>query len=412
MTGIEADALQHVRLLCDLRRFDEAAALARRTTATTPGDVDGWCLLAQALLGVDDDAGALDAARHAIALAPDFEWPHRLLSVALTSLGRHQDALNAAIECVRCEPFAWQTHARVAGASSTVKLHDQAEAAASRTLELGSTDSRAWVIAAGAAAAKGDRDLAAHRYSRALALNPQNADAHAGLARTELKRSNALNPSGLAAAASGFATATRADPRSQAHRRGIDAIVRIFLARTAYAVCLLCVTVLRVTAHASSPSARFTPVALLALPAAFVARFVANLDRDVRAHLFRTIRRGLIGVAAMCETVAVGVIIIGAFLPTTERASTLPVAIVGAILARVALAVEFRRKLPDLTPPLTRPVSQWRWLGYLLAAAFVGAGALMIYGGLGNAADLTVIIAGLVAVVIGVAIGVKVGRRP
>ncbi len=411
MTDTQANALEHIRMLCDLRRFDEAAALARRTTANEPDNVESWCLLAQALLGLDDDAKALDAASRAVALAPDSEWPHRLRSIALTSLGRHPQALDAAIECVRCEPFAWQTHARVAGASSAVKLHDQAEAAASRTLELGPNDSRAWVIAAGVAASKGNQDLATHRYRRALALNPQDAEAHAGLARSELKRSNLLNPAGLSAAASGLATATRVDPRSQAHRQGIDAVLRIFLARTAYAVCILCVTVLRATAHSGNPAARFVPVVLLALPAVFVARFVSTLDRDVRTHLFRTIRRGLIGVAVLCEVVAVTVIIVGAFVPTTARPSTVPVAISGAILSRVALAVEFRRKLPGLAAPLVRPLSQWRWLGYLLAATFVGAGVLMIVGGLGNADDLTVIIAGLVVVAIGVAIGVKVGRR-
>lgn len=410
MTDTQADALEHVRLLCDLRRFDEAAVLARRTTATEPGDVDGWCLLSQALLGLDEDNGAADAARRAIALAPDSEWPHRLLSIALTSLGRDQDALGAAIECVRCGPFAWQAHARVAGASSALKLHDQAEAAASRTLELGSTDSRAWVIAADVAASKGDRDLAAQRYRRALALDPQDADAHAGLARTELKRSSPLNPSGLAAAASGLATATRADPRSQAHRRGIDAILRIFLARTAYAVSLLCITVVRATAHSGAPAARLIPVGLLALPAAFVAHFVANLDRDVRAHLFRTIRRGLVGVAVACEGMAVAVIVAGAFVPTTARASIAPLAIVGAILSRVALGVEFRRKLPELAAP-NGPSTRWRSLAIAIAVAFVAAGALLIYGGLSGLTSVTVTVAGVISVGIGVAIGIHFGRR-
>jgi len=405
VTDTQAGALERVRMLCELRRFDEAAALARRSTATAPDDVDGWCLLAQALLGLDDDEEALRAAGRAVALAPDHEWPHRLRSIALTSLGRHQDALGAAIECVRCGPFAWQTHARVAGASSALKLHDQAEIAASRTLELGSTDSRAWVIAAGVAASKGDRELAARRYRRALALDPQDADAHAGLARTELKRSSPLNPSGLAAAASGLATATRADPRSLAHRRGIDAILRIFLARTAYAVCLLCVIVLRATAHSGTLAARLTPVVLLALPAAFVAHFVAHLDHDVRAHLFRTIRQGLIGVAVACEAVAVGVIVAGAFLPTTARASTVPVAILGAILSRVTLAVEFRRKVPALRQ------RQSRFLGMVVALAFVGAGALLIVAGTQGPNGSAATVAGVISLGIGVAVGLKFGRR-
>ena len=101
----------------------------------------------------------------------------------------------------------------------------------------------------------------------------------------------------------------------------------------------------------------------------------------------------------------------GAFLPTGTRGAMLPVAVVGAILSRVALAVEFRRKMPDIIAPLARPISQWRWMGYLVAAAFLGAGALMMYGGATNPGGSVVIIVGVVIAAVGVAIAVKVGRR-
>ena len=148
-------SLERIRMLCDLRRFDEAAAMARRAIATTPDNPEAWCLLAQALLGTEKYGLALDAAGRAAAIAPEDEWPHRLRSIALTALHRDSEALAAAVESVRCEPFAWVTHARVASASAAAGMKDQAIAAAAKAVELGPNEARAWITAGDVAAKSG-----------------------------------------------------------------------------------------------------------------------------------------------------------------------------------------------------------------------------------------------------------------
>jgi tetratricopeptide (TPR) repeat protein len=406
-TQSEDRALEHIRLLCELRRFDEAAALARRATAIAPGEVDGWCLLAQALLGLDDDDGALEAARRAAALAPEFEWPHRLQSIALAALGRRQESLHAAIESARCDPFAWQTHGRVGGASAALGLHEQAEAAVSRALELGPNESRAWVTAGGVATSKGDRGLGAQRYRRALELDPQDADAHAGLATTQLGRSKYAHPSGLAAAASGFATAVRTDPSEHSNRTAIDVVLRVFLARAALFIYVACYLTFRWSSHSSSDVARLAPVVVLAGPLIFGWAFVTKLDRDVRRHLLRTLRHRLIAIAAVVDLSAVVAIVVGAFLPQHARPVAGIAALICGLTARLVLYMERRRKLPDLAEPLAR----WRSLAITVAVGFGAAGALMIYGGLSGLGSLTVTTAGVISVAIGIALAVAFGRR-
>jgi Flp pilus assembly protein TadD len=409
MTETQSDgrALERVRLLCELRRYDEAAALARRTTATAPGEPDGWCLLAQALLGLDDDEGALDAARRAAALAPGFEWPHRLQSIALSSLGRLQEALDAAIESVRCEPHAWQTHARVAGVSAGLGLHDQAEAAASRALELAPNASRAWVAAGGVAAAGGNRVLAVERYHRALQLDPQDADAHAGLARVHLVRRNFANPAGLAAAASGFATAVRTDPRSRSNRKAIDAVLRIFLARTALFIYVACYLTFRWSSHSTSEVARVAPIVVLAGPVIFGWYFVVRLSSSVRAHLRRTVQRGLIAIAVLLDLSAAAAIVAGALLPSHGRQGAGIVALVCGLGARLVLFAEWRRKMPELAEPLAR----WRSLGILVGVAFALAGGMLLVAGFGTPNGHVIMLAGAAAVAIGAMIAVMFGRR-
>lgn len=61
------------------------------------------------------------------------------------------------------------------------------------------------------AAAAGQRPEAETAFRRALELDPQNTAAHNELARLHLKQSSVTNPSGLAAAATGFAELARRD---------------------------------------------------------------------------------------------------------------------------------------------------------------------------------------------------------
>lgn len=340
-------AIARARVLCDLNRYDEAAAMARRAIAVTPDDATAWCLLAQALISVDDDNGGLDAARKAAALSPDDEWPHRLQSIALRSLKRNEEALAAATRAVSAEPFAWQANSEHAITLALAGEKTAAEAAATKTLSLAPNRPDALAITGDVARIIGDGRTAAARYRNALRLDPQNANAHSGLARLRMRKGGP-NASGLADAASGFARAIRSDPRSQQHREAIDALLRVFLARAAYFFFIVCYLDLRTSSASSSPAARWIPVFLMVAPAVFVVRFINRLDAVVRARLFSQLRRGGVGGAAAADAGAALAILAAAFVSTSARHGALGTAVFLALVARLVLYVERRRAMPEM----------------------------------------------------------------
>ena len=393
-------SLERIRVLCDLRRFDEAVTLARQAIATTPDNPEAWCLLAQASLGTEKYGVALDAGR-AAAIAPEDEWPHRLRSIALTALHRDHEALAAALESVRCEPFAWVTHARVASTSAACGMKDQALAAAAKTVELGPNEARAWVMAGDVLAKCGKPKEAEQHYATALRLDPQSADAHNGLGRLRLK-GRGPNAAGLAAATSGFATAVRSDPHAKVNRDAIDIVLRIFLARAAYGIFLISYLVVRGTSHSNTLAARLVPVLLLLAPGIFVWRFVAKLDGDVRRHLLRTLRRGLVAVAAVAEIFAVAAILVGAAVPEAERTTTGFIAAAAGLVSRIALYGELHHKFPHLSP---KDRTRWRTLGWVVVVGLALSGCLFLAlsgtpgsGGVIVAGVVTLLAAGMLAV--------------
>jgi tetratricopeptide (TPR) repeat protein len=407
-TQSREQALERVRILYDLRRFDEGSALARRTVATAPDYADAWCLLAQGLLAMDDDEAALDAARRGAAIAPEDEWPHRLRSLALSALDRNQEALSAACESVHCAPSRWQTHARVATTSASLNLAEQAEAAAARAIELNPNECGAWCTAAKVASVRGDKDLAADRYRQALRLDPQSSQAHAGLAGVHLTR-RGPNSIGLAAAASGFATSVRTDPHDPLGRSTVEVVLRVFLARSALFIYVACYLMFRFSAHWNNGIARFTPVFVLVAPAIFVARFLAHLSRDVRAHFLRTIRRGVVAIGAVAALLAAAIVIVGAFLAESSRRPAAVVALVCGLCARLVLFLDLRHKFPQLVEPLAR----WRGVLWVVVGGLGLAGCLLLAAGYRTPGGIGAGIAGVIALAIGGGLAVLLRRvRP
>jgi cytochrome c-type biogenesis protein CcmH/NrfG len=334
-------AVARAETLCSLHRYGEAITVLTTAIAGEPGDAHTWCVLARAKLGAEDYQGALDAANRAVALQPDEEWPHRLASIALTRLNLPQQALAAALESVRLAPMLWQTHARVAGTSLTLKLPEQATRAAAKAVELAPLEPDTWTTLGGVALTRGDRKGAEVAYRRALALDPQNTNAHDGLARVALKRGHLANPRGLAAAASGFATSVRVDPRSTTSRAALEIVLRAFLARFAYFVFLDAYLVLRITSSNGNVAIRALPLVVLAVPGVFAAKFLLSSTSVVRSRLWQVLRHGWVGVAAACEVVAMVAIVVGVFAP--QRTAIAVVAAVAAVVGRVALMVDLHR---------------------------------------------------------------------
>lgn len=105
MTGArDADGLEHARALIQLGRFHDAGRMLADVIAAHPERAHPHCLMAQCLLELGDEKGALDSASAALALQPESEYAHRLRAVALVRLKRPHDAVQAAQQAVALAP--------------------------------------------------------------------------------------------------------------------------------------------------------------------------------------------------------------------------------------------------------------------------------------------------------------------
>jgi hypothetical protein len=284
-------------------------------------------------------------------------------------------------------PLAWQTHVRVAEAALVLGFTQRARDASAKARELAPLEPTVWVVAGSVAAKDDETKLAETFYRKALAIDPQDDAAHAGLARLHLDRQ--LRPASLAAAASGFATAVRADPRAKHNRDALDAVLRVFLARTSYFLLLVAYVVERFDAIDSVLTRRVLPLVLLAIPTVFAAFFVVRLSPAVRRHLLRTLREPLVAVATAADIAAASSLVAGVFAPAEKRMLFAGMALAGAVIARFSLAAEFRRKLPTIAPgrlysrvvPITFAVSATVFGVFIVFAGLSGGGARVAAAG-------------------------------
>ncbi|NUT38778.1 MAG: hypothetical protein HOV86_02225, partial [Thermoactinospora sp.] len=79
-----------------------------------PDNPRAWCDLAVISLNTGRPEAALRAATAAVDLDPLNEWGQRLVSLALTRLGRGADAVAPAREAVRLSPGSWPARLRLA----------------------------------------------------------------------------------------------------------------------------------------------------------------------------------------------------------------------------------------------------------------------------------------------------------
>ncbi len=162
-------------------RPEDAIALLRPVLVVHPEHSGAWCRLAAALLDAGDPQLCLDAAKRAITLG-ERSWAHRLASLALVEMGRHQEAAVSAREAARRDPDDWRGHVALADALG----HEDPEgalAAARHAVEVAPQEARVHEILGAAASRVRDFPLAKRAYSDALRLDPGNADVRAALAR-------------------------------------------------------------------------------------------------------------------------------------------------------------------------------------------------------------------------------------
>jgi Flp pilus assembly protein TadD len=337
--------LQRASALCDLNRNDEAVRLLSEILALNPDSSRAWGLKARAELALGDFNAALLSAKHGIAIAPEQEWHHRLASMALARLGKHDEAAWHAREAVRTAPHEFRALTNLARVLAPRRAdRAQAREAADRALALAPEVVEAHLAYGAVAVADGRRDDAEAAYRNALAIDPQSSAAHNELARLGMQRGILASPGALARSAAGFATAVGADPHASVSRRNLEVILRSFLPRVAYLV-FLCALAMTQLANAGDQSlAGVVAVIALALPAIFAIRFVLGLTAPLRAHLWSIVLRDTqIRVASALGFVALCCLIVGAAAPGDDRSKWAAGAFLASIATRVVLAVAIRR---------------------------------------------------------------------
>lgn len=397
--------------LCDLGRHDEAAAMLTELLASDPHNVACWCTKARAELGRGDRDAALHAAKSAIALAPDHEWPHRLASIALMQSGKLDDAAFHAREAARLEPDEWRTLTNLARVLAH-RRSDRGDArdAAERGLELAPTEVEPHLAAAVVASAEGRTNDAEAAVRRALAIDPQSAAAHN--LRASLHLRGVSGPARLARSATGFASAIRADPRSGVGRTNLEIVLRSFLARVAYLIFVDAYITAQLAGNGHQAIAGVLAAVALLLPAWFAARFVSGLTVPLRRSLWNLmLRRGQIRAALICEVAAVAFMLAAALVSSRSGGDLALAAIVPAVVARVLLLLE-RRGHASRSPRMQTPHPVSTGALWVLTGAFACAAVGLAYGaanGLDVAASLGV--AGGFGIVAAVLAAVAVRRR-
>jgi Flp pilus assembly protein TadD len=259
-------------------RAGQAATLLAPIVGEEPGNVAAWLLLARAHLALRRAEPALEAARHALRLEPGGPEPLYWVSLAYSTLGRHDLAIAAAVTAGHEDP----------GNPRLAERHGRALLAAGRTGEA------ADVLGAGAEIAAYDADLhvahgialfavgrplsAREAHERALAIDPAHARARAELHRLTTAERRIVDAESLVRVTDEYAESLRVPAggnRPVRLGRGVPA----HLSAVVFAVCLVAGLVLTVLARVSDAPVP-APLVLALLCTAGSAACVTALTRQ------------------------------------------------------------------------------------------------------------------------------------
>jgi tetratricopeptide (TPR) repeat protein len=178
--SIDAVLVRAARL-SDEGRTRAAITVLESALEAYPDHPAAWCRLSAAYLDAGEARQSLDAAKRAMVLGEP-AWAHRLASLALVELGRHDEAVVSAREAVRRGPDDWRGHVTL----SEALAHDEPEqsvSAARAAVVLAPREARAHEVLGDAAMLAHDWMLAEQAYRDALRLDPADPDVAAKLSR-------------------------------------------------------------------------------------------------------------------------------------------------------------------------------------------------------------------------------------
>jgi tetratricopeptide (TPR) repeat protein len=179
VTGSRLDLAEE---LIDVGRLDDAARIIDAELAADPESAGALCAQARLRSRTGDYSGMRAAASAAASQRPNWEYPHRLISVAARLQDEPAVAVTAAEAAVAAAPLDPATHQVHAQALIAAGRYVEAYGAAVRARELAPTDPESFHVLAEVYQAAGDLPAARRMYLEELRLAPDSVDPHGGLA--------------------------------------------------------------------------------------------------------------------------------------------------------------------------------------------------------------------------------------
>ncbi len=171
--------LTQARLLLDTYRYNDAESLLRQILAVDPDHDTPHALLSLAFLYQDKIENALQEARAAVGLAPDIAYNHYVHALALRGDQQHKAALIAIRDAIRLDPESPQFYALEATIYMRQKAWEQARQTAEAGLRINPEHDACANVYGMALVKLGRHDQANDILMTTLARNPQNPTTHA-----------------------------------------------------------------------------------------------------------------------------------------------------------------------------------------------------------------------------------------
>jgi Flp pilus assembly protein TadD len=231
--GAPDGALTRAEHLLEVHRPREALRAVAAALAQDPQNVTALCLAARAELDLNEPGRAKELAARAAAAQPHAEYPLRLLALSLDKMGRSEEACEAAKAAVANAPDLWPTHHTLALVSCNLSgTSSVAYAAARRAVELAPLEADAHAILGCVALENGDLTTGEEALREALRLEPDHPGARNDLGRLHWLRKDHFG------AASHFAHAAASDIRSTVAQTNIDAVLMVAVGRVVFWVSI------------------------------------------------------------------------------------------------------------------------------------------------------------------------------
>ena len=319
-------------------RLAEAEELARAGLEDSPQDPTLLCTLSGVLYAAGRYGDGLEAADAAVAAMPDGEPGHRLRSMHLSQLDRHDEAVQAGYTCVTLqpdEPAAATCYARALQGAG--RLADALQVA-QRVVQLAPNAAASHLLLADVASDLPDprsRAVARGAYQQTLRLAPDNAVARHDLAVLD---SRSHHP---ARALAGLVDAGRLDPALPGVSNAVAAVLWQLSWRLR--MFLVVATLVMFGVGTTASGARIAAAATLAVAAALTWWTGRDLPRGTVAVAVAALRtdRPLAATwlaLALCALVQIAVLVTGFGL-----LAGLTWLVLGA-LGVLALVVQVRRR--------------------------------------------------------------------